>query len=70
MGWEIAKFRLERDLKWPFKIHRWKWTADSMGNSNVQKFFLIVFIANILSIQVIEYILDLNILSTVMACSN
>lgn len=70
MGWEIATVRLEKDFKWPFKIHKWRWTADSMGNSTVQKFILIIFIANIFSIQVIEYIWNLILLSTVIACSN
>lgn len=70
MEWEIATVRLEEDLKRPFKIHRWRWIADSMGNSTVQKFFLIIFIVNILSIHVVEYILDLSLLSTVIACSN
>lgn len=70
MEWKIATVRLEEDLKWPFKIHRWRWTADSMGNSIVQKFFLIIFIANIFSIHAIEFILDLSLLSTAMSCSN
>lgn len=67
MGWEIATGRLEEDLKWSLKIHRWRWTADSMSNNTAQ-FFLIIFIANIFFIQAIEYILNPSLLST--PCSN
>lgn len=66
--WEIATGKLEEDLKWSLKIHRWRWTADSMDNSTAQKLFLIIFIANIFFIQAIKYILNSSLLST--ACSN
>lgn len=54
MWWEIATERLEEDLKWSLKIHRWRWIANSIGNSTAEKFFLIIFIANIFFIQAIE----------------